>query len=535
MKEKLITFFKTYNIDLLFYSFLIYNCLVLFQTYYVPTLDAGAHNYNAKIMSALLFGNDPVYSNFYQLNPELVPNWFASALLMVLNWFFNVNVAEKILLLIYFISFPVLFKKIVESLNGEKTIMVLLVFPFTQFCFLYFGFFNFAYGIVLCLSGILYWLKKSEELNFKRIIFFFIICLLTYFSHLFSFISLVIFCFFHETYTFLYNTLLSNEKKPFKIQFKTSFFRSIKLVCCFIVPFILMLSYFSKRPSEGKEAFLETDRLNEMMTSGEVFKSFGAAEDKAATGIFYVLAILMVFSIVIRFIEFRKTKKINDLLQKHDFLFFASMLMLYFFYTQPDADGYGGFISLRLVLYTLVFLSLWLAINKFEKSIKIVSILVLFSSYYFLMDSKKDSLKWLNVELKKFDDVAPNVKVGSIVLPLMFADYNWLGNHYSNYIGARAKVIILENYEASTGYFPTVWKNPEMSKAISTLPVDSAASVALMDGIKTYPFGRIEYLLIYGNKSGQKPYDVIMKRVEEDYWLKHSNKDVYLYERRKDR
>ena len=114
MKEKLIAFFKTYGIDLLFYSFLIYNCLVLFQTYYVPTLDAGAHNYNAKIMSALLFGNDPVYSNFYQLNPELVPNWFASALLMVLNWFFNVNVAEKILLLIYFISFPVLFKKIVE-------------------------------------------------------------------------------------------------------------------------------------------------------------------------------------------------------------------------------------------------------------------------------------------------------------------------------------------------------------------------------------------------------------------------------------
>jgi len=482
-----------------------------------------------------LFGNDPVYTNFYQLNPELVPNWFASALLMVLNWFFNVNVAEKILFLIYFISFPLLYKKIVESLYGQKTIMVLLVFPFTQFCLLYFGFFNFAYGIVLCLSGVLYWLKTSEELNFKRLFFFFIICLLTYFAHLFSFISLVIFCFFHETYNFLYNTLLSNEKNEFKIQFKKSFFRSIKLFCCFFIPFILMLSYFSKRPSAGKEAFLETDRLNEMMTSGEVFKSFGAAEDKAATGIFYVLAILLVFSIVIRLIEFRKTKKANDLFQKHDFLFLASILMLYFFYTQPDGDGYGGFISLRLVLFTLLFLSLWLAINKFEKSIQIVSIIVLFVSYYFLMDSKKDSLKWLNVELKKFDDVAVNVKEGSIVLPIMFADYNWLGNHYSNYIGARSKVIVLENYEASTGYFPTIWKKPEMSKAISTLPVDSAASVALMDGIKTYPFGRIEYLLIYGNKSGQKPYDVIMKRVEEDYWLKHSNKDVYLYERRNDK
>ena len=65
----------------------------------------------------------------------------------------------------------------------------------------------------------------------------------------------------------------------------------------------------------------------------------------------------------------------------------------------------------------------------------------------------------LNLVLSDFRIAEALISPNSILLPVRTSDY-WLDSHFSNYLGISKPVLILENYEASTGYFPIIYKNP---------------------------------------------------------------------------
>ena len=52
---------------------------------------------------------------------------------------------------------------------------------------------------------------------------------------------------------------------------------------------------------------------------------------------------------------------------------------------------------------------------------------------------------------------SPYIPENSIVLPINLHE-NWMYQHLSNYLGADKPLILLDNYEAATGYFPVKWK-----------------------------------------------------------------------------
>lgn len=50
------------------------------------------------------------------------------------------------------------------------------------------------------------------------------------------------------------------------------------------------------------------------------------------------------------------------------------------------------------------------------------------------------------------------IEDNKVVLPINFSD-NWMHGHFSNYLGIDKPIVILENYECGTGYFPVKWSN----------------------------------------------------------------------------
>src|SRR3989344_4710445 len=424
------TFIKNNFRDILFYVILVFNLSVLFGTKYIPTLDGGAHCYNAKIVGSLLTDSQSFYSSFFKMNPEAVPNWFTGGLLSVMNSFLSPETTEKITLFLFFLFFPILFKRVVDYYAQFKSYIVLLVFPFTHFALVYYGFFNFSYGIVFCLLGISYWSRNFDNLTVKRLLVFSLICLCAYFSHLFSLITLLLFCGLKEVYEAVDAVFVRESKTQIKKQLVISFLRSLKLFACALIPLILTYIYFSKRPSAGLEQYNDTTTLNNMLTEGNIFKSFSPTEDYTAKTFFYVFCALTLYSIISRIVEATLVRNRTVAFKRQDVFFYCSAVMLYLFYTQPDNDGYGAFISIRLALYSFIFMSLWLACNKYDGAVKITASLVLIINLHFFIGVKKDSIKWLNAELKKMDGVTARIKEGSIVVPLNFADYNWLGAHY---------------------------------------------------------------------------------------------------------
>lgn len=517
--------------DILFYVLLLLNLSILFGTKYVPTLDGGAHCYNAKIVRSLLTESNSIYDSFFKINPEAVPNWTTGALLSFFTSFLSHATAEKTILALFFIGLPFLFKLIVDFISNQKSYFVLLILPFTHFNLIYFGFFNFSFGILFCLLGIYYWNKNFDKLHFKQILVFFIICLLAYFSHLFSLITLVLFCGVKELHEGIVNAFIKENKIKITIQLKTGLIRIGKLLVCTAFPIVLSYLYFKKRPSEGLESFLDTGALNNILLEANIFKSFSVLEDYTAKTFFYLFCFLTLYSLVARVIEAINKQSRNNFLKAHDVFLFCALVMLYLFYTQPDQDGYGAFISVRLALYTFIFLVLWLACNKYDVIITSTVMIAFICNLYFFTGVKKDSIKWLNNELKKMDDVSAQIKEGSIVVPLNFADYNWLGQHYPNYLGARKNIIVTENFEASTGYFPVLWKNPQFALNLLSVPTSKENCDNFLFNLANYPGGKVDYIFVYGERTDLEFYNLLIDGIKKDFVLTYSYQNVALYQK----
>ena len=71
----------------------------------------------------------------------------------------------------------------------------------------------------------------------------------------------------------------------------------------------------------------------------------------------------------------------------------------------------------------------------------------------------------LNKVAVNCNEMSEHIPANSIVLTLDFTD-NWLLSHYSNYLGIDKPMVLMENYEAATGYFPVNWNQNTMPNTL---------------------------------------------------------------------
>ncbi|MBL0341734.1 MAG: hypothetical protein IPP71_12805 [Bacteroidetes bacterium] len=410
---------------------------------YFPTVDGPAHLYNAKIIREILFGNSDFYSQYFVLNEEWIPNWSGHFIAVTVGLFLPLWAIEKVLILIIIAGLPLSILMLLRSLKIEISWNFLILLPFTYTLPLYLGFFNFMLAIPLslvALSWIISWNKRKSKVSW---ILTSVLITTVYFSHLMVFGILFIISAIYILWTFRIESWNLENGKLLLQKFLSFFPR-----------FILAIGFYSGRSIDGYKGASERLSLENLWKNlGEASSLVGlnAPIETPFTKLFLLGIVFLVVLVLFFRINTRSFRLTSDFILIAAFLF----LILYFFI--PDGIASGGFIAIRLQLFFLLFLVIWLVAQKMSLSISILTgllgVIVSLSTLNYRLDVAKE----LDSDARQMIAISENIGSETVLLPLNYST-NWLHTNLSNYIGANRNVIVLDNYEAVFNVFPIKWR-----------------------------------------------------------------------------
>lgn len=480
------------------------------------THDGAAHLYNSQILKALITGNAGVYADFFQPNSFPEPNLTGHVLLALLLFFVKPFVAEKIVVAMYIVGFCYGFRYWVKSFSGGSSWAPFLVFPFVYSFPLYVGFFNFCLGLVLLLWISGYWLRHARQADFKRGVLLFLLFFMAYFTHISTFLVSV---FFVGTYTFF--TVWGQI-----VHKKEGFFRVLgpyKYALLALLPTLLFSATFFIHHG-SKKMVHSTNYAGKWQSLLEIapVMAYNTGDESAFTrwlgDALLVLCLCAVFGLFIGVSKneagkYRLVRKDRSNLGQmaHVHVLLALVFLLAYF-VLPDEMASGGFVSVRLALLFFLTLSAWLSTVPIPKKILLPALLIGLLASSHLLQYRDSWAQTQNKFVKGLLEVAPQIPEGSVVMPLVQSEH-WFFLHTSNYIGAVKPIVLLDNYEAETGYFPIRWKMAPSPGSYLGEPIFQVCGNKFLDMESS--LGPVDFILQY-NDSIPQPIpvcDITMQQV----------------------
>lgn len=453
------------HIEVLFFFIVIgLNLIPVFSGKFFPSMDGAAHLNNSQLIKELLLGSNTFLKDFFVFNPEPVPNWIGHFILVFFKMFLPSYLAEKSLLLIYFIGLPLAFRGLIKTISPNNVIYSYFIFPFTYSSVFLLGFYNFSLAIILFFITLNYWIiVANKKTTIKSAIILFLLISATYFSHIFMF-ALLLFSIGLHIVTTLFIALIENVERP-KTLFLSFVKKTITIIVCSIIPLILFGYYVVSRGALQVKNYIPKEELIGWIKNIRPIIAYNPPIEEAfTTKIFYVLTALFILALyhkidsilnaVSRIKPFRENLK--SIFKVSDFWLLCFILVLGLYFVMPDSDDSGGFFSVRLGLLFFMILILWLSTQQVSKWFNITAIAIVLVMHFNLNNTYANSIKELDMQAQECYNAAEVIPENSVVLPLDFSNH-WLQGHFSNYLGADKSLIILENYECDKGYFPLLW------------------------------------------------------------------------------
>ncbi len=146
---------------------------------YFPSQDGPSHVDNALIFKD--YAAEPRYQEYFRLRFEPLPNWFTQAALILLLWAAPPFLAEKILLTVYAILFPLALAYLNRAVQPTRGEIGLLVGSLSTYHFLlYKGFYNFSFGVLFYLVLLGYWWQHQDRCDRRTAVVLNLLLILTY-------------------------------------------------------------------------------------------------------------------------------------------------------------------------------------------------------------------------------------------------------------------------------------------------------------------------------------------------------------------
>jgi hypothetical protein len=504
-----------------FWFLLALHLVPVFSVRFFPTVDGPAHLYNSRLIVDLLHDPGSPLSSFFSFNTTINPNWSGHFLQSAFLVFLPAFAAEKLVLLIYLIGFPAGFRFLFKTLGIKNKLIVYMIFPFTYSFLFYYGFYNFHIGLVVFLFAIGLWIKYDYHFTTGRILKLLALATLICLSHVFIFISFLLFLFIMNVAGLNY---AGKENRISKITFKSSWTQLL-----IVAPGLLLTGYyFLSGPSIATAAgYLPIEQRISLITQVQPAKGIVLAGIFSRWIFFAIVALLLsVFSARL----FRK--KIPE--QKGWLWLTGALLVLYF--VLPDSISSFGFLSSRLLLLFFIFIIAWLGLQKFPVWLNVL--------VFVLMNYVSLALLLMHYRVAKASDIyaretvmaSARIEPYSIVLPVQNRNY-FLYAHLSNYLGAEKPMVILENYEAGLNYFPLKWNRDQLPDLrLGHVPADS--SCIQWPSNPKQPPRPIDYVFIIPGESspaGKACEENFRTMVESSYELVYEGPEskIKLYKYRK--
>lgn len=505
---------------------------------FFPTMDGAAHLYNSNLINALIFNANSNLHDFFIFNHEPVPNWSGHIILTFFNLFLPAFIAEKILLLFYLIGLPYAFRGLIKEIHPEGILVSYFIFPFT-FSFLFIlGFYNFSLAILFMIITLRFYMRNEEQMfSIKNSFILFIFINLTYFSHIFVFALLLLFLGVQILYKLAIN--LIQNSVPFRKEFNLALRKTGILFLSALFPLILFINYFYIRQDSGANNFLETSELLSWLKNIRPIIALSIPSEEVFTKkILYLIVFVFALALFDRIRTFIKSggepslkTKFRNIIKVSDFWLIITVIILLLYFVLPDSNSSAGYVSIRLGLIFFIILTIWLACQKYQKWLIIpVVAAVLFLNLKLNIYYSK-SMKELNKIAINCNAASSYIPENSIVLPLRYSDL-WLAGHYSNYLGIDKPMIILENYECGTGYFPLKWNNDSIPNTLLGNIESNKISCLQWRSNSENKSERIDYVFILGNldmKSDSCSL-IVKTHILENYKLIYHNENCELYE-----
>lgn len=322
------------------------------------------------------------------------------------------------------------------------------------------GFFNYSFSIALYLFFAAYWLRSYNHLTVQKIIKAALFLVLIFFTHptglLFSMLTAA--CI---SGTYFIKSIL-DWKVNLKASLKWTAIELTKALIAFLPAIILTGIYLNNKgmnivssPESTIHLFEGFQKLSSLITL-----NYNETNEILAFARFFIL--LLIFTIIQMFAKKTTWKHIPFL------LFFVFCLVLFFF--QPGSAFGAGILSIRFQFLPYLALLIWAAFAYYPAKLK--PVLLVFGVFISISLSVKRIPEHINISRTAIEylSVGDYIEEGSVVLPISFnhtgcypenskiPDHIWLFLHAADYLGTEKNLIMLGNYEASTGYFPLIWR-----------------------------------------------------------------------------
>lgn len=426
---------------------------------YYLTGDGPCHVYNAQILHDLwCHKNTLFYNRFYEVNTQPNPNWLSTIVIALLLFIVKGAIAEKIFLTFYIAIYISGGWLLLRKISGKSSYWKFVVFIFIFTMPLAKGFYNFSFSIAFYFWMIWSWLSILERRNIGNGLLFFFFSFLTFFTHLLPFVFGTITC-----TALLISYSIATRQEQNETRIKNFFFKNGLLLALLLAPFVILMGWFT-----GSQGGMQIHighhfyRLIELVR----FKYIVTLDHNEV--LFCMLAgfTLSLLFCILLFYSVRSSLKIN----KYDGFVLALLFVTFVYLFFPEEFlGRLILISMRTQLFVWILVVCVISYRVPSEKIRNTFGLILFGYFIALSIVRLSCQVIASRAVADIMSSAKYIKPNSVVLPLNFNlngldeksrqvfDQNWPFRHAYQYMGTEKPLIILDNYEANTGYFPLLW------------------------------------------------------------------------------
>jgi hypothetical protein len=304
------------------------------------------------------------------------------------------------------------------------------------------------------------------------------------------------------------------------------------LLASFISLFLFAFYFYSRSNSENNIFLNHTELVDWLKNIRPIIALNSIVEEVYTKKIFYIISSICVIALYNRVNEIQLNNKfsLKNVIRVSDVWLFTSVAILFLYFKLPDSDGSAGFVSVRLGMLFFLFLIIWLSTQNFQKWFGLLIVGVVLYCNFKLNIYYGSATKDLNKVAIECNKASEHILPNSIVLPLNYS-YHWLHGHFSNYLGIDKPMIILENYECGTGYFPLKWNEKSIP---NTLLGNTSVNDLLCLQWKSNPQNpsiKIDYVFVLGNMNAKTDScnQELKQILLENYILTYHSENCKLY------
>jgi hypothetical protein len=502
------------------------------------TNDGPCHLYNARILRDMLLGQDTAfYAEWYMLNPEIEPNWLNHFLLTLFQLVLPPVVSEKLFLTLYIVGYALCFRYLARSIFPANGALTTLCLPFIFHTVFHWGFFNYAASVVLFFLLVGHWLRHRAHSKWKSRLMLGVLMLLLLLAHPVSYclgMGLIACQWGGETLA----ALIKRQKDAMQVQVRTLLTTTLAAL-----PSLVLFAMFMV--NQGTDTVPGNTKFHTLFHDFLELKCLVLFED-AEKALPIILSILIGLLGVAALVRLAKRPPV------YEGILVMLALSLYAYFNQPAVVGGVGVVPARLQFYPYLIVLCWLVTIPWPRWLLRVACIAGFVLTATLFSMRLPSFALYSDAAEEFVTAKDHMKPYTTVVMLNYAPEGRLPNddrpmgkhayifmHIAEYLGALQPHIMLNNYEATTQWFPLQWKpNRDPYRYLAEFQgFEGWLPRANFETFRKETGKEVDYVIMWGLEEGLRDNPDVMlmrNRLDSGYvetYVSDGNR-VRLYERK---